>query len=338
MGQHVGERRVRQHARARLGRQPVERLRRRLERGQAMQACPDAARRTAREPHASARVDGVHQPQVQLAPRRTGPLARPALGLATGGRQTHIGQGTALAGRAARQAHRGTQVHQTLGIGRHGAAQAAAWQQVFGALPQGTHRRRLADVVGDGKHARQHALDVAVQDGRALAETERGNRRGRRAANAGQGGQHGSPCRKLSAKVGHHLPRTAVQQARAAVVAQTAPQGQYLVFAGVRQSGDIAKALQEARVVRQHGRDLRLLQHDFGKPHPVGVAGALPGQVVAPVPALPGDHALGQRALLAIHASAASGSGARACAAIDSRKARTRPCSSRSVACRASRC
>ena len=38
----------------------------------------------------------------------------------------------------------------------------------------------------------------------------------------------------------------------------------------------------------------RLLQHDFGKPDPVGVAGVLPRQVMAPGGSLPGDQTVGE--------------------------------------------
>ena len=89
----------------------------------------------------------------------------------------------------------------------------------------------------------------------------------------------------------HHL-RAAVQVARAAVVAQAAPQRQHVVQRRGGQRGHVGKALQEARVVVQHRGHLRLLQHDLGQPDAVRVARVLPGQALAAELPAPAQHAL----------------------------------------------
>src|SRR5581483_10223978 len=58
----------------------------------------------------------------------------------------------------------------------------------------------------------------------------------------------------------------------------------------VGERDEIGKASQEALVVRNHGADLRLLQHDLGQPDAIRIARVLPGQVLAPMHSLPGDH------------------------------------------------
>src|SRR5690606_24942150 len=49
----------------------------------------------------------------------------------------------------------------------------------------------------------------------------------------------------------------------------------------------------------EHGADLGLLQHDLGDPHPVRGDALLPGQVLAPVLVVPGQH--GAAELLGAH-------------------------------------
>ena len=66
---------------------------------------------------------------------------------------------------------------------------------------------------------------------------------------------------------------------------------EHFIFGGIRQRAQIGKALEKALVIRDHGSDLRLLQHDLGEPDAVGIARVLPRQVVTAVCALPGDDA-----------------------------------------------
>ena len=61
----------------------------------------------------------------------------------------------------------------------------------------------------------------------------------------------------------HHLLGGFVQIARAAVVTQTTPQTQHLVFMRFCQIKHSWKTLHEAREVIAHRHHLGLLQHDF---------------------------------------------------------------------------
>ncbi|MPN46410.1 hypothetical protein SDC9_193996 [bioreactor metagenome] len=86
-----------------------------------------------------------------------------------------------------------------------------------------------------------------------------------------------------------------MQIARAAVVAQAAPQRQHGILRCSRQAGHIRKSVQEALVVAQHGADLGLLQHDFRQPDAVRVTGLLPGQMIAAMAGLPLHYGCGNR-------------------------------------------
>src|SRR5690242_8271987 len=74
------------------------------------------------------------------------------------------------------------------------------------------------------------------------------------------------------------------------VVTQSAPEREHRLFARLRERAHVCKAGDEALVVRDDRSDLGLLQHDFRKPDAVRVACPLPGEVVSPMAALPGDQ------------------------------------------------
>ena len=144
--------------------------------------------------------------------------------------------------------------------------------------------RRLGQVAFEREHACQHALDVAVEDGHPLAEAEGGDRRGGRAADAGQRRRAAAlRARELAAMLGDIDLRAAMQVARPAVVAQAAPEREHLVLGRRGERADVGEAGDEAIEVAEHGRDLRLLQHHFREPDAIRLARLLPGQVVAPV-------------------------------------------------------
>src|SRR5262249_58515998 len=87
---------------------------------------------------------------------------------------------------------------------------------------------------------------------------------------------------------------TPMQVARASVVAEAAPEGEHVLDRRRRERRYRGKSLQEALVVAEHGRHLRLLQHDFREPDTIGVTGLLPGQPAAAMAALPRDDARGE--------------------------------------------
>ncbi len=70
-----------------------------------------------------------------------------------------------------------------------------------------------------------------------------------------------------------------MQEAGAAVVAETAPGGEDFVFSGCGERFDGWELLHPVGVVIQDGGDAGLLQHDLGDPDGVGVAGTTPGEI-----------------------------------------------------------
>src|SRR5690606_18330558 len=139
-----------------------------------------------------------------------------------------------------------------------------------------------------------HALDVAVENGLALAEGKGDDGGSSRAADAGQLLHRREILGKAAAVLAHDALRRGMQVARARIVAKTAPVLQHLVLRSLRQAGDIGEAADETLVVADDGGDLRLLQHDLGHPDGVRVARVLPWQVVAAVGLLPGNETGGK--------------------------------------------
>src|SRR5947208_282596 len=142
----------------------------------------------------------------------------------------------------------------------------------------------------DAVAAREHALDVAVENRSAAAEGERRDRRGARAPDARNLLDLVYRIRESAAVLGDELSGGAMQVARAGVVAEAAPEPQHLVLVRASERPHVGKAGQEALVVGNDRRHLRLLQHHFREPDAVWVPHVLPGKPFAPVTALPDDE------------------------------------------------
>ena len=83
-----------------------------------------------------------------------------------------------------------------------------------------------------------------------------------------------------------------MQVARTGVITQPCPQFEHGIERRRGQRIDGRKALEKTLVVGNDRRHLRLLQHDFRQPDAVSIARPLPGQIVAPLLALPDDQPL----------------------------------------------
>ena len=191
---------------------------------QAPQPCPHARGRALHEPAALA----LHQPQQRMRALVSFELARlhrVALRLALRACHALARDGALRAQRRTRQAQRGAEVHQALRVARH----VVLRQQLLRLLPQRAFLRGHGQVPVKAEHAREHALDVAVEDGGALVEAERGNRRRRGAADARQLDELGAAAREAPPMRLHHGLRAAVQVACAAVVAQAAPGSKHVI-------------------------------------------------------------------------------------------------------------
>ena len=197
----------------------------------------------------------------------------------------------ALARGPGARADRGAEIHQPLRVG----LDVAPGHERLGVAPQRRRDLGLAGEARDAAVAREHALDVAVEDRGAPAEREDGDRRRGRATDSRECREAVDILRKGAAVSLHDRPGRGVQMVRAAVIAEPAPESQHVVERCRGQSGDIGKTVEETPVVRQRRRDLRLLQHDLRQPDPVRVARVLPGEVPAAVHSLPRDEARGER-------------------------------------------
>src|SRR5690606_6281158 len=183
-------------------------------------------------------------------------------------------------------AERGTQVHHRLGV----VVDALLRRETFGDLPELPGHFRLARVAALGNIAGQHALDVAVEDGRAQAHAQAGNGAGGGATDAGQLGELFHVTREFAAVPFDDDLRGLVQVARTAVVTQAGPQVQHFVFFGGGQGLDRGQGVHEAVEVTEHGADLGLLQHDLGDPNAVRRDALLPGQILAAVTVIPAEY------------------------------------------------
>ena len=192
--------------------------------------------------------------------------------------------------RAGPAAHRGAQIHDGLGVVRHAFDRRVG----FGQPPQlveGSGRRHRP---GDPVPARQHALDVRVQDRGPPAVALRDDRRRGGAADPGQPLDSLQLAGKDPAVLPHDDAGRPVQVARPRVVPQAAPQVQHLVEIGLRQARHIREPRKEPCEVGDDRAHLGLLQHDLRHPDPVRRALVLPGEVLAAVDVPPGEEAMGK--------------------------------------------
>ena len=164
-----------------------------------------------------------------------------------------------------------------------------------GVPPELVRDGRQPGPTSDGVITREHAFDVAVQDRPALAVSLREDRARRGAADAGQRVQIVERRGQLAAVLGDDAARRAPEVASARVIAEAGPERQHVVERHGRERRDRRKAPHETLVERNHGADLRLLQHDLGDPDGVRRAGVLPREIVAAVRVEPREQSRRER-------------------------------------------
>lgn len=150
---------------------------------------------------------------------------------------------------------------------------------MFGKLPQLVVGGFVARVFADGKKAGEDANDVAVQNRRGLVEGDAANRAGGVAANSGQRENFVVGFRKSPVVHGHYFPGGFVHIAHAGVIAQSFPKLMDLFGSCPGQGLDGWQSLHPALPIGDDGFDLGLLEHDFGNPDGVSVAGATPREI-----------------------------------------------------------
>lgn len=161
-------------------------------------------------------------------------------------------------------------------------AAVAGGQSLEGQVPKAIIDARRTRIVSNGHHAQQHALDVAVEQGRSLIERDGGDRSRGIAANARKLHQTFDGARKFAVQVVDDPVGGFVQQVASAVVSQSGPEREHVGSIGAGQVLDGWKTLEESQIVGDHGGHLGLVQHQLGDELCVGIVlTAPPGQIPA---------------------------------------------------------
>ena len=194
-----------------------------------------------------------------------------------------IEQRTDQTARTTRQADQGAELHQRL----VGVARGVANEQPRRRLAHQALGSALRGIDVEREQARDHALDVAVDHRHRLAEGDARDRRRGVGADAGQLEQLRLGAREIAAL--DDRARRRVQSSRTRVVAEPRPLREHLLDRRRGQRLDVGKRGDESFVIRQHGLDPRLLQHDLGDQHAIRIAALAPRQR-APIRAIPREQ------------------------------------------------
>src|SRR5207302_1803925 len=124
----------------------------------------------------------------------------------------------------------------------------------------------------------------------AFAATQREDRTRGRAPYSGQSGELGKSWRKFAPEFVADAYAGPMHVARTRVIAEPGPQVEHVIDGCIGKRTHGWKSLQEALVVGNDRRDLRLLQHDLRHPHAIGRAVALPGKIVSALAGVPLDQ------------------------------------------------
>src|SRR5439155_18910678 len=98
-------------------------------------------------------------------------------------------------------------------------------------------------------------------------------------ANAGQLGKGTRFVRHNPAVLALDPPRGAVKVSGTAVVAESLPKAEHLLFIGSRQVAQGWKGANKALEIRYDGGNLGLLKHEFADPDPIGISICPPGEL-----------------------------------------------------------
>ena len=192
-------------------------------------------------------------------------------------------QRTAIAGWVSGRADGRAQFH-------HGDVEIAGpirRNEAFGQLPQSPGRFRMTRIILDGVQPAEHTGDVAIEQGRLFSERDRRNRACRVAADTGKAEQCLHVGRDLRFVIGNNCLGRGVKIAGARVIAESLPEPEDLLLRCRRQINQRGEFLRESRKVRDDGRHLSLLKHEFADQHVIRIwwRGA-PGEI-APVAVVP---------------------------------------------------
>ncbi len=210
--------------------------------------------------------------------------------LAAGAAEIH--DGALEAEGLAREAEGGAELHHGLVVvaGRVGAFFAFGGRRDEGLGGAGEAGAGLGGAVfGEAEDAEEDALDVAVEDGDGFAEGDGGDGGCGVLADAGERAEVVGSARELAMELALNELRGAVEEMRAAVVAEAGPEREHVFLFGFGESFEGWEAAEELGVALDDSGDARLLEHDLREPGGVGVADAAPGEV-ASVLVVPGEE------------------------------------------------
>ena len=159
---------------------------------------------------------------------------------------------------------------------------AVLWQKGFGGIPQNRRAGFSVDGFVQVEQAREDAGDVRVDGGGGEIESETRDGSGGVASDAGQARDGGGIGREHAAVFGDDLLRGGVKISGARVVAETLPHPEHVGLGRGGERWEIGEAREPAFVKWEDGRDLRLLEHDFGNHDGVRIARPPPREI-APV-------------------------------------------------------
>ncbi len=142
----------------------------------------------------------------------------------------------------------------------------------------------LRNVVPQRKNAGQDTHDVSIQHGQRQAKGDAAHGGGGVRTNARQS-QKALLGLRHDAHLRHRF-RQGVEIARAAIIAQSFPRLEHVMFLRPGQRLPRREDLQPSLVIRNHRHDLCLLEHQLGNRDGVGITGASPRQI-APGGAVP---------------------------------------------------
>lgn len=160
-------------------------------------------------------------------------------------------------------------------------AGAAFRNQLRGEIPDGGVAGGGIDRELQVKQASEKTRDVGFDNWHRLIEGEGGDGVRRVAAEAGEGADVGWVFWEFAGKFRDHGARGGVEISGAGVVAEALPGVKDLRFISSREAGEIRKPPEPLSIIREHGGDLRLLEHDLGDEDGVGIGGPAPGQVAS---------------------------------------------------------
>ena len=254
----------------------------------AAETAPDPATRTPLEQQSSAAAD-EEQPHLPGGATIADGIPSGPSGFRGPGVAAIPGKRAVSAVRIPGPAEKCTEIHHALRVGSSGLLR----QERAGQCPEAGGFAGIPLRIAAERKAGQETPDVAVEDGVWLVVAQGEDGSGGRGSDPGQFEEGLEPRGEVSARP-HDPAGRLVQMMRAGVVAETGEMPEHGFRAGPGQIPYRGEALEEAIVVGLHGFHPGLLEHDFRDPDAIGIAGFLPGKVMASMSRLPGDDPAGK--------------------------------------------